>query len=106
MMQVWNGAIGGISWILYKPEYVFATSAMAGAFFLPEQTWGRGVFSKPELKFWNGYGAYPKNKICAVALRQHIGCPTDMGHILHRYESSVHRLMGGVRRDGMRKWMG
>lgn len=51
-------------------------------------------------------GAYLKNKICAVALRQHIGCPTDMGHILHRYESSVHRLMGGVRRDGMRKWSG
>lgn len=56
---------------------------------------GEGVFPKPELKFWNGYGAYPKNKICAVALRQHIGCPTDKGHILHRYESSVHRLMGG-----------
>lgn len=36
MMQVWNGANGGIIWIPYKPKYVFATSAMAGAFFLPE----------------------------------------------------------------------
>jgi hypothetical protein len=36
MMQVWNGATGGIIWSPYKPEYVFATSAMAGAFFLPE----------------------------------------------------------------------
>jgi hypothetical protein len=36
MMQVWNGATGGIKWIPYTPEYVFATSAMAGAFFLPE----------------------------------------------------------------------
>ena len=36
MMQVWNGATGGIRGIPYKPEYVFATSAMVGAFFLPE----------------------------------------------------------------------
>lgn len=23
MMQVWNGATGGVNWIPYKPEYVF-----------------------------------------------------------------------------------
>lgn len=105
MMQVWNGATGGISWIPYKPKYVLRRRLWPALSFCLNRHGGRGVFSKPELKFWNGYRAYLKNKICAVALRQHIGCPTDMGHILHRYESSVHRLTGGVRRDGMRKWM-
>lgn len=67
---------------------------------------GGGYFPNLSQNFGTDMGAYLKNKICAVALRQHIGCPTDMGRILHRYESSVHRLMGGVRRDCVRKWMG
>lgn len=86
----------GLDGLNIDSRYTFCNVGYGRRFLFACVGGGRGVFSKPESKFRNGWGHTSKNKICAVALRQHIRCPTDRGYILRRYGLGMQRPSGGA----------